>query len=133
MMPNAGQTYTLGALVAKAAATVPILNLYQNNYTPAETDTGASFTAASFTGYAAVSMSTGASWTTSGGNPTTMSYTQQTFTCSSTGTTQQIYGYYVTATTSGTLLWSERFSDGPYPITNTGDNIKITPTITCNG
>ena len=133
MMPNAGQSYALQALVAKTAATVPILNLYQNNYTPAETDTAASYTAATFTGYAAISLGTGASWTISGGNPTQIAYTQQTFTCSTTGTTQQIYGYYVTATTSGTLLWAEKFTDGPYPITNLGDNIKITPTITCNG
>ena len=121
----------LGALVAKAAATAPYLNLYTSNTTPAETDTAATYTYASFTGYASIQLSTGASWTTSGSAPTTIAYTQQTFACSATGATQQVYGYNLTtASGSGTLIWAEKFSDGPYPVTNNGDTIKITPQIT---
>jgi hypothetical protein len=40
---------------------------------------------------------------------------------------QNVYGYFVVQTTSGILLWAERFSDGPYPIANNGDQIKVTP------
>jgi hypothetical protein len=27
-------------------------------------------------------------------------------------------------------MWAERFSDGPYPMTTNGDNVKVTPKIT---
>lgn len=132
IVPDVGESYSLQAFVAKNAATVPILKLYKSNTTPAETDTDATYTAADFTGYSDVSMSVGANWTVSGGHPSQIAYPQQTFTSSANQATQNIYGYYVLATTSSTLLWAERFSDGPYPITNNGDNIKVTPQITAN-
>lgn len=132
LVPDVGEAYLLSAFVAKQPATVPILKLYTNNITPSETDINTTYTEATFTGYSAISMSAGGSWTVSGTSPTMISYAQQTFTSSANQTTQQIYGYYVLATTSNTLLWAEKFSDGPYPITNNGDQIKITPQITAN-
>lgn len=132
LVPDVGEAYLLSAFVAKQPATVPVLKLYRNNITPAETDTQATYTEATFTGYSSISMSAGGSWAVSGTAPTMIAYAQQTFTSSANQTTQQIYGYFVTATTSNTLLWAEKFSDGPYPITNNGDQIKITPQITAD-
>lgn len=132
LVPDVGEAYLLAAFVAKQPAAVPVLKLYQNNITPAETDTDVTYTVATFTGYSNISMSAGGSWTVSGTAPTMISYAQQTFTSSANQATQQIYGYYVTATGVNTLLWAERFSDGPYPITNNGDQIKITPQITAD-
>jgi septal ring factor EnvC (AmiA/AmiB activator) len=43
---------------------------------------------------------------------------------------QNVYGYYVNRTTGNTIGWAERFSDGPYQITNNGDQIKVTPNFT---
>ncbi len=133
LVPDVGEAYLLSAFVGKQPATVPVLKLYKNNVTPAETDIHSTYTVATFTGYADISMSSTGSWTVSGTAPTMIAYPQQTFTCGANlGATEQLYGYYVIATTSNTLLWAERFSDGPYPITNNGDQVKITPQITAD-
>jgi len=111
------------------AAQNMVLKLYSNNQTPGKTDTEANYTEATFTGYSAVTL-TGGSWTVTSANPAVASYAQQTFTSSANQSTQNIYGYFVIQTTSGKLMWAERFSDAPVPITNNGDNIKITPQVT---
>lgn len=60
--------------------------------------------------------------------PTTAHYAEQTYTF--TGALGNVYGYYLTETTSGQLKWSERFSGAPLNIANNGDQIKVTPIIT---
>lgn len=129
LVPDAGETLALQNFLNKAAAQDQKLVLYQSNTTPAETDTTVTYTAATFTGYADAAL-TGASWTTAGTAPTTASYAQQTFTSSADQAVQNVYGYLVKQTTSTTLMWAERFTNGPYAIANNGDAIKITPTIT---
>lgn len=129
LVPNHGEGDGLKAFLNHTAATDPILKLFKNNITPAETDTAATYTVADFTGYADITM-TGSSWTVTEGAPTNGAYAQQTFTASAGSQNQPIYGYYVTRTTSGRIAWAERFSDGPYTVNNNGDNIKITPQIT---
>jgi microcystin-dependent protein len=109
------------------------LRLYRNDVNAGLTDaqknalTEASFTEANFTGYAAIAL-TGGSWTTTQDDPSTASYAQQTFTRSSTGTAQLIYGYYLTKTTGGALQWYEQF-DGPVSIEFINDALRITPFI----
>jgi len=105
------------------------LHLFKSNSTPAETDTTATYTEADFTGYASVTL-TGASWTVTNADPASASYAEQSFTSSAGSQSQAVYGYYVTNSDSTTLLWAERFSDGPYTIVNNGDVIKVTPIIT---
>lgn len=83
------------------------------------------FTEANFAGYAAAPL-TGGSWTTNVGDPSIARYAQQTFTRSSTGTAQLIYGYYVTLDSSGALLWYEQF-DGPISIQFINDAVRVTP------
>ena len=51
------------------------------------------------------------------------------FTSSAGSQNQPVYGYYLTQTTSGKLMYVERFTDAPYTIVNNGDVIKVTPTI----
>jgi microcystin-dependent protein len=109
------------------------LRLYQNDVTDGLTDvqiealTQASFTEANFTGYAASSLTT--SWTTTQGNPSTATRAEVTFTRSSTGTAQLIYGYYLTRNSDGALQWFENF-DGPISVEFINDAVKVTPTIT---
>ena len=132
LMPNDGECIALEALVNKTAPQDQKLLLYKSNTTPAETDTTATYTAADFTGYADISLS-GASWgAASAGAPSSIAYAQQTFTSSAGSQNQPVYGYLVKQTTSGKLLWAERFTDGPYTIVNNGDAIKVTPTITAD-
>lgn len=129
LVPDVGESRMLQAVVNKTAPQDLVLKLYKSNTTPAETDTAATYTEADFTGYASASL-TGSSWTISGTAPTSAGYAQQTFSSSAAQTAQNVYGYFVIQTTSGILMWAERFSDGPYAISNNGDQIKITPAIT---
>jgi hypothetical protein len=103
-----------------------ILKLYTNNLTPAEGDLYASYTESTGTGYTSITL-TGSSWTVNtAAGTTTAEYAQQTFTY--TGAETNIYGYYVTQSTTH-ILWSERFTDGPYSIPSGGGSVKITPKI----
>jgi hypothetical protein len=126
-IPNAGEDLMLQHIVGKTAIENPVLKLYSNNLTPGETDTAGSYTEVSGNGYAAITL-TGANWTITAGAPTEAAYAQQSFTF--TGAAGNVYGYFVVGASSGTLLWAEKFSDGPYNITQSGDVIKVTPKLT---
>jgi hypothetical protein len=127
--PDAGENLVLGMIVNKTAAENLSLRLYKNNITPSDTDTAATYTEATFPGYAAITL-TGASWGAPSGGTITYG-AQQTFTCSGTST-DDVYGYYVVQVTSGTILYSERDASAPFAVRNSGDYIKITPTISAN-
>lgn len=129
LVPNNGEGDALQYFVNKATPQDLVLKLYQNNVTPGETDTAATYTEATFTGYASVSL-TGANWTVTEGAPSSASYAQQTFTSSANQSQQLIYGYFLVRASSGRIAYAERFTDGPYSIANNGDAIKVTPTIT---
>lgn len=105
------------------------LKLFQSNTTPGETDTTATYTEATFTGYAEKTL-TGASWTVTNADPSEASYAAQTYTSSAGSQNQSVYGYYVTNSAGTVLLWAERFTDGPYTIVNNGDTITVTPKFT---
>ena len=129
VLVNQGEEISLAALLNKTAPQDLDLCLFKNDYTPVEGSIETNLTAADFTGYAVIQL-TAASWTITPGAPTQASYAQQTFTSSADQTLQNIYGYYLKQRTSGKLVWAERFTDAPYAISNNGDQIKITPTIT---
>ena len=124
---NQGETIGLEALINKTAPQTLILRLFTNNKTPAEADTEADYTEATGFGYASISL-TPATFVTTPGAPSDVTYPQQTFTF--TGALGNVYGYYLTQTTSGKAVAGERFADGPYNIVNNGDQIKLTPKIT---
>ena len=128
--PDVGENIALEAIVNKTAPQNLILKLYSNNITPSDTDTAGTYTEATFAGYTAATL-TGASWGSASGGTITYG-SQQTFTRSSTGTVENIYGYFVVQASSGTLVYSERDASAPFPVTNSGDAIKITPTISAN-
>jgi hypothetical protein len=127
LVPNQGEQLILEAAVGKVAGQNLVMRLFTNNYTPVEGSVESNFTEASGNGYGAITL-TAASWSFAGGDPSTLSYAEQTF--SFTGALGNVYGYYFTQVTSGKLIWAERFSNGPYNIQNNGDAIKITPQIT---
>ena len=80
------------------------------------------------TGYAPVTLQT-ANWTVVNQNgQTSATYTQQTFSFTSS---VQAYGYYVTDTSSpNKLLWLEMFNGAPFTIPNGGGSISIVPQLT---
>lgn len=130
---NNGESIALQYLVNKASPENLILRLFKSNTTPSETDTAGTFTEATFTGYSAITL-TGSSWSAPvTGAPTSITYgSQQTFTASAGGQSDNIYGYYMTRATTGDLVWAERDGAAPFAIVNNGDNIKITPTISAD-
>jgi len=128
-IPNVGEGNMLEMIVNKTAPENLILRLFTSNTTPADTDTTATYTEASFTGYTAKTL-TGASWTVTPGTPSEAAYAQQTFASTASQTAATVYGYHVTQTTSTELMWAERFTDGPYVVTNNGDEIRVTPKLT---
>jgi len=127
--PDVGENLSLEMIVNKTAPQNLVLKLYKNNITPSDTDTAATYTEATFGGYAGITL-TGASWGAASSGTITYG-SQQTFTCNATAT-DDIYGYYVVQSVSGTLLYSERDANAPLAIRNSGDAIKITPTISAN-
>jgi hypothetical protein len=128
-VPNVGEVNMLEHIVNKTSPENLILRLFKSNTTPADTDTASTYTEADFTGYTAKTM-TGTSWTVTSGDPCSGEYAQQTFASTAGSQNQSVYGYYVTQVSSTELMWSERFTDGPYTIVNNGDEIRITPKIT---
>lgn len=87
------------------------------------------FTEATFAGYSAATL-TGGSWTIVSTDPSYARYAQQTFTRSSTGTSQNVYGYYLTNPgDADSLVGFEQF-DGPIAIAANGDAIRVTPLLT---
>lgn len=127
-VPDTGENLALEMIVNKTAAQNLVLKLYSNNITPSDTDTAGTYTECTFTGYSAITL-TGASWGSASAG--SIAYAQQTFTCSGAGS-ENVYGYYVVQSSSGTLLYSERGTGVPFTITTVGDNVKVTPTITAS-
>ena len=130
LVPDVGENLILEMMVNKTAPQNLTLKLYQSNTTPAETDTAASYTEATFSGYSAATL-TGASWGAAASGTITYG-SQQTFTHNGGATSNSIYGYYVVQATSGTLLYAERDASAPFTLANNGDNVKITPTISAD-
>jgi hypothetical protein len=128
--PDTGENLALEALVNKTAPQNLVLRLYSNNVTPSDTDVTGTYTEATFPGYAAITLA-GASWNAAAAGSIAYS-AQQTFTRSSTGAAENIYGYYCTQLASTTLMYSERDASAPFAVTNNGDAIKITPSISAN-
>lgn len=110
------------------------LHLFKNDVTNGLTATQidalteAAFTEADFAGYSSKAL-TGGSWTTTAGNPCVGTYAEQTFTRSSTGTVQTLYGYYVTRTSDGALEWFEYFSPS-FDLEFINEFITVTPRVT---
>lgn len=126
----AALNYLVGKLTNSGSGTAysPVYRLYTNNITPAETDSAGTYSEASGGGYASKTL-TGANWTVTSGAPTTASYAdaQWIFTGALAGNAT-VYGYYVTRSSDGVLLWAENFA--AFTPAQSGDNITIQPRIT---
>lgn len=128
LVPTHGEEDGLKYFLNHTSAEDLYMRLYTNDITPSESDTTASYTEATFTGYGQKSL-TGTSWTVTPGDPSVATYAQQSFSATAS-TSDNVYGYYVVRQTSGRIAWAERFTNGPYVIQNSGDTINITPRIT---
>jgi hypothetical protein len=133
LVPNVGEGRMIRLITNSVATTGENIQirLFKSNTTPTSTMTSftTDYVEATFTGYVSVA-ATSASWNIVEGAPTSATQSAATtFTCTA-ATSESIYGYYLTQATSSILLWSERFSDGPYVLTNNGDKIILTAVLT---
>ncbi len=120
---NQGEQLILEAIVNKTAPETLKLKLFTNNLSYTEAKVEGDLTECSAAGYAAISL-TGASWSSTGADPSHVDFAQQTFTLTAAST---VYGYYYAQTSSGKLIGLEIFSDGPYVVPSGGGTIKVTP------
>jgi hypothetical protein len=139
LVPNEGEIQLLTDLLAGGTLENWTLKLYKTNVTPAETDTGATYTVADFTSYANKTLTrsvSGSTWqTVAGGSPSgswsaeaavaKSSYgsAAQSWTCGASGNT--IYGYYIVGATSTKLICAELFASSR-TLAN-GDTLSLTP------
>lgn len=128
LVPTVGENKLNEFMLGKATPGDQTLKLFVSDTTPADGDTAGTYTEMSTHGYAAKTL-TKASWAVAqNGGVAEGSYAQQTwnFTAAAAVTA---YGYYVIDSTSGVLLWAERFAT-PKVVEFDGDQIKLTPKIT---
>jgi hypothetical protein len=126
LVPDVGEERCLKAILNHTAPQDLVICLYISNSTPTESDVTGTYTEASSFGYVNKTL-TGASWSVTPGAPTVATYAQQSWVF--TGNLGLVYGYFVKQLSSGILMWSERFTDGPYNVVNNGDEIRVSPRI----
>lgn len=131
VVPNDGEAIVLNYLTNKDAPEDLDLRLFKSNTTPAETDAIGTYTEATFSGYAEKAL-VATNWIVTEGAPSDASAAQQTFASDADQTAESVYGYYYARATSGELVAAERFTSAPFTIENNGDQILITPVITCD-
>lgn len=127
---NQVQTLVAADAASIGAATALKVHLAQAAFTPGPTLTVASFTEASFTGYAAISCVVGTAQKfndVAGGRVVQLLEPANGFhwqTTATTGLPQTIYGYYLTDNGSVTL-WASALFTTPITLTTTGDAVDI--------
>lgn len=129
LIVNQTNAKTMLNLIKSGQLTGSILRLFQNNYTPLDTDTAANFTQATFTGYAAITLNTWGTPFTNGSNKAEVDEIIRTFTQTGVGVTNTVYGYYVTDG-SGNLLWAERNPAGGVAMNAIGNTYTVLPKMT---
>lgn len=102
------------------------LRLYSNNLTPTNAQVIGDFTEATFTGYAAVTLS---GWTAASVAAHVASSTANPVTFTLTAGTQSIYGWYIT-NAAGTVLYAAgRDAAAPVAMSLTVNNYQVTVTV----
>lgn len=127
---NGNGAYTSGGSWSLAGVQTSTLKLFKNNITPAEGDVASTYTEATFTGYAAVDLTSAqatANWPAPSTNTGTTSSTYGTAAVFSATSAETEYGYFVIEKTSTIVLWSELFAS-PIGMVNPS-TLTITPAL----
>ncbi len=127
LVPNSSEEIMINYILNRDLPEGLVIHLYSNNIIPQETDTITNYVQVSGGGYAAIGLIAG-SWTILPGTPTSAEHVEVVWTFN--GAVGNVYGYYVTRVTGLELMWAERFSNGPFNIQTSGDEIRVTPRLT---
>jgi hypothetical protein len=103
------------------------MRLFQNNHTPVNSDTYASYTEATFSGYSGYQNIVWGSAFINGSTQGEIDATQLTWTHNGGGTANTIYGVYITDA-SDNLLYAERFP-APLTLASSGDAVPYTASV----
>lgn len=97
--------------------------LFNNNHTPAPTDSWSNFTETTASNYSAIAL-LGSNWTVSSGVSAgaTATYATQSFNFSAA---DNIYGYVVCTPGKGSILWGEMFAGAPFTLPSSGGTIQL--------
>lgn len=153
IISDIGEQHLLKLIIGNIRPTKLILNLYSNdvnldnkNFIAPDFIFGNQLSDGSFVdnGYSSVELD-GSNWTISYENDgsTSAVYNTSLSFVFTNGLVNAIHGYFISVSTnpafdyvepyilpsSGTILWAEKFSNGPYTILNSGSSINITPKI----
>lgn len=123
VVPNASEVEIIKYIMNITAPTDLTARLYSNDHDPDESTTEGLLTEVAGSGYVSQPLSPG-NWVITPGNPSVAEYSPEivwTF----TGAVGNVYGYYVTRL-DGTLMWAERFSNGPFNVQVAGSKIEVT-------
>lgn len=128
-VPNLGELFLL--LVLRSNWPTLSMGLFVSDYTPADGDNLATYTAieATFPGYARVDLT---GWTfpaADGAGRARTAAALVTFTRTVTGSPQFVWGYFVTEP-GGTLLWAERHPAPPVRMELAADVFRVNPAFT---
>lgn len=105
------------------------LHLFENNHTPANSDTVAAYTECTFPGYASVDLPAIVGVSIAA-HIATATWAPEVFTRSAGGGTFNIYGYYVTDDTDAVLLWAQRDDLAPVTMNTVGQTYVVVPIMT---
>jgi hypothetical protein len=124
---DSGEKKLLDKVIGAETFTV---HLYVNDHTPVNTDGTMAFTEATWMGYAPQALSGFTASTTNSAGKAQSTANQLTFTIGANlPGPQNVYGWYLTDQ-DGILLGAERFANAPLIMQASGDNIKLTVTLT---
>lgn len=102
--------------------------LYVNDITPAASDTAATYTEASFTGYTSAAFSRDGAMSVDGAGNAVQAYAKMTFSFTGSSGTNNVYGWYFTDG-AGALRAAERFDSAPWVVDVGHPEIDVTPLI----
>lgn len=128
LIPSASENKLLEFLLGYSTPGDQTLKLYVNDVVPADADIAATYTEMSTHGYAAKALAKAAWVVAQNGGVGEGSQAAQTWTFTAAAAAT-VYGYFVVDSTTGLLLWAERFTNAKV-IQNAGDQIIITPKFT---
>lgn len=130
---SSGESRILDLLLNKTTQEDYLLALFTNSFVPGKPTGLGSLAEATGGGYARATMPNPSSWSVVASNANGLAqatYPQRSWTF--TASIGNIHGYYFVGSTSGRLIYAEKFTDGPYSIVRSGDIINITPSIVVN-
>lgn len=128
ILPTVGENKCLEFMLGVSTPGDQTLKLFVNDVIPADGDTATTYTEMSTLDYAAKTL-TKSNWVVAQNAGVAEGvYPTQTWTFTA-GTAVTVYGYFVIDSTSGVLLWSERFASSKL-VQFTGDQIIMAPKIT---